>query len=162
MDKERKGSKKLLADSQKEYLKSYKNVREQAGWKADSQKLGSLRQNNKTIRDKMITALEDLTLYAQCMPEDQLKKVFTRDSLTPFLTALTDPEYTIPEKEKDNKIKNQRVFEICYLMEEIGIQNGYVQLSDDVQKMFMDASSYKHAVTPVRSIGLWECGRVNK
>jgi hypothetical protein len=160
MNKESKGSKKSLSDSNKEYLINYRNERALAEKQADFKKMGALRQANKRIREKVLTALDDLILYAQCMPEDQLKQVFTVENLKPLFKSLTDPENAHHEIKKGCKIKNQRVFEICYLMEEIGIQNGYIQLSDEVQKMFMDGSSYKHAVVPVRSVGRWECGEI--
>jgi len=44
-------------------------------------------------------------------------------------------------------------------MEELGVRNGYAQISDDLRKMFMDTTSYQHSVFPVRSVGMWE---VNK
>jgi len=143
----------MFSEHQRDFIKNYRTKKQQAENAGDSTAFNTMDQTNSRIRQKIRTCITDLTLYAECMPDKQLKQVFTYDTLLPLFDALSRGKES--DGRKDNKVWNQRVFDICYTMEETGLLGAYAQLNTDIKRLFENVD--KHGwVVPVRSIGWWE------
>jgi hypothetical protein len=70
------------------------------------------------IRTYAKTALKDLTLLAQKLPEEEQAEIFNENNLTPLFKALLQPnpeEMTTLENDTElTKKKRQRLIPICY------------------------------------------------
>jgi hypothetical protein len=128
----------MLSDEQKEYLIKYHENHEKAEKKANSTELANMRQMNMRIKDKALNMIQDLILIAQIMPEKEKEKMFTKDCIRLFVSAiLNDSEnyntIGLFDDERRQKlpepIYNSRIFDLGVLFANVGIETAYNMIS---------------------------------
>jgi hypothetical protein len=110
-----------------------------SNWKGVAQEYK--REYWSRARKDVLEALEYLALYAEKMPEDQLKQVFTEETIQSFLKALVHPEVGVwspslskikdkTERERIEKewiARQKRIVRICKcLMHELAAVSYYL------------------------------------
>ena len=128
----------MLSNKQKDYLKQYHENNEKAEKTANIPEQNNMRQMNKRIRDKAFNMIQDLTLIARTMPEDQKDQMFTKDSIGLFVSAIINDseDYNATglfDAERRQKlpepIYNSRIFDLGVLFANVGIETAYNMIS---------------------------------
>lgn len=146
----------MLTSEQRKYLHEYKKQREEAEYKSNTKWMDASRHMNLRIRKNVTEAIEDLTLCARELPENQLEQIFTKDTLSAFINSLLSPS-SVNAPKSDGKIKNRRIFEICYYIEAVASEAGYDMIDGDLRGMFESDYSGKLTKSDIlKLIGKWE------
>lgn len=126
----------MLSEEQKEYLRQYQEKHKEAERTVN---FDAMRQMNKRIRAKALEAIDDLTLIAKVMPENQKEQIFTKDTMRELIKQIfKDGDgrrfgYAITDEETKSNwpepIYNERVFDMGVLFADFGISSAYSVIS---------------------------------
>jgi hypothetical protein len=129
----------MLSENQRKHLKNFRELRNNAdNSEHPVTENCRLRKMNERIREKALDALEDLTLIAKMMPENQKQQLFTKEIMWDFIqNILVDGDLNYPEhREAQSKstnlfTNNDRIFNLGKTLADFGIGHAYKTLSEE-------------------------------
>jgi len=137
----------MLSKSMKQYVIN----REKNGYSKEVQNV-----YNSRLKSYAIDALNDLTLLAEKLPEDDLKEIFNQKTIYPFIKNLFTVKIKDNYGEEELEQRRRRILRLSYdTLTTIGFRNNPWYLAPDVMKILVKAGLHETFDTFVGLKGIY-------
>ena len=125
----------MLSKSMKQYVMN----QEKNGYNKETQNV-----YNNRLKNYAIDALKDLALLAEKLPEDELKDIFNKKTMSPLLRNVFRAKLKGNYEEKEFDQRRQRILRLSwYTLSEIGFKDNAWNLAPDVMNILIKAGLHE-------------------